>query len=313
MKHYDYPSIYHIGHKLVQQIFDGDVVIEEKIDGSCFTMGRLDGELICHSKRTQLRSFGASEKLFARGLAVAEMLEPLLTPDWLYRGEYLRVPKHNALAYSRVPKNHIMIFDVARGHEDYLSPEEKAAEATRLGLECVPVLHRGPIDFTELQGLLNVESVLGGTKVEGVVVKNYQLWGPECKVLMAKLVSEAFKERNRSSTQGVGVGPRALGEWAKNNPGRQDFLQQLIATYRAPARWDKAIQHLREAGELEHAPRDIGKLIVEIKMDVERECREEIMEALYRWASPHLLRAVAAGFPEYYKQRLAAQQLENQE
>jgi len=56
---------------------------------------------------------------------------------------------------------------------------------------------------------------------------------------------------------------------------------------------------------LENSPRDIGRLINAIQEDVAKECKEEIMEALWKYAWPNLQRGVIAGFPEWYKEMLA--------
>ena len=73
--------------------------------------------------------------------------------------------------------------------------EIKKAEAERLGLECVPLLYKGMIKSPdELLKFLDAESILGGTKIEGVVVKNYNLFTLEKKIAMGKFVREDFKE-----------------------------------------------------------------------------------------------------------------------
>lgn len=298
MNYHSYPSIYNLGHNAVRHIFEGDVLIEEKIDGSSFSFGVLEGELVCASKRRQL-ILDAPDKLFTKAVETAQKLAPLLRPDWLYRGEYLQKPKHNALAYARVPTQHVMIYDIVAGYEENFLPyEQKVEEALRLGLECVPVVYQGPISSADqIREMLQRESALGGAKIEGVVVKNYAQMGPEKKALMAKFVSEEFKEKHAAA-------------WKISNPRAGDIIFHLIQCFRTEARWNKAIQHLRDDGLLENAPRDIGKLILEIKGDVERECEEEIKEALYKWAAPKVLRAVTAGFPEWYKQRLLNAQFE---
>ena len=44
---HSYPQIYNLGHKAIAGIFDDDVLIEEKIDGSQFSFGR--GDALVHS------------------------------------------------------------------------------------------------------------------------------------------------------------------------------------------------------------------------------------------------------------------------
>lgn len=291
-----YPSIYAIGHKAVTDLFDGPVVVEEKIDGSQFSFGiTADGDILVRSKGKDMAP-DAPESMFARAVESVKELAPHLTPGWYYRGEYLQKPKHNSLAYARVPERHIILFDVTTGLESWLSPAEKRAEAERIGLECVPVLHEGIIaSAPELVALMREESVLGGVTPEGLVVKNYAKFGPDKKTLMGKYVTEAFKEVHAK-------------EWKVSNPGRQDVLDALIGRYRTEARFAKAVQHLREAGALEGSPRDIGALLKEVQRDIEKECADEIRDALYRWAWPQINRAVTGGLPQWYKERLLSEQ-----
>lgn len=297
MNYHSYPSIYNVGHRLVKDIFTEPVLIEEKIDGSQFSFGVLGGQLVCASKRKQL-ILDAPDKLFTKAVDTAIRLAPQLHPDWIYRGEYLQKPKHNALAYGRVPLQHVMIYDIAQGEEDYLDQEAKLVETQRLGLECVPQLAFGEVTTADhLRGLLDKESVLGGAKIEGFVIKNYHLFGPDKKILMAKFVSEEFKEKHAVA-------------WKMSNPHAGDVVFLLTSALRTEARWRKAIQHLRDDGRLTDSPKDIGALILEIKSDIEKECEVEIKDALYKWALPKVLRGVTVGFPEFYKQMLLNQQFE---
>lgn len=285
-----YPSIFAIGHRAIADIFNGPVVVQEKVDGSQFSMMRAaDGTLHCRSKGRQI-DMENPDQMFRAGVRVADSLN--LHPDWIYRGEYLERPKHNTLAYSRIPKEHIVLFDVQTGLEQYLTPPELQAEAERLGLECVPNIYNGVIENAEqLFDLLKRESFLGGAEVEGVVVKNYAVFTHEKKVSMGKFVSEAFKEVHN-------------GDWKERNPTRTDVVAALISSYRTEARWRKAVEHLRDAGLLEGSPRDIGKLIHEIPDDILKDSEADIKEALFKYFWPQLKRGITAGFPEFYKKYL---------
>ena len=209
-------------------------------------------------------------------------------------------PKHNSLAYDRIPKDHVMLFDVQIGLETYLDPEELAQEAARLGLESVPVVFRGKIDTSEqIKEMLERTSVLGGQKIEGVVIKNYERFNTDGKVMMGKYVSEAFKEVHRK-------------EWKQSNPTKKDVVETMKDEYRSQARWNKAIIHGKEEGWITDTPKDIGRLIKEIQQDLHEEERDSIKERLYKWAMPHIQRASIAGFPEYYKKMLMEKQFEFQ-
>lgn len=289
-----YPSIYNLGHRAVADLFSGPVIIEEKVDGSQFSFGVYDGELACRSKGKQL-VLDAPEKMFVKAVASAQERAHLLRPNWTYRCEYLSTPKHNTLAYDRVPVGHLMVFDICPAQETYLSPADKAAEAQRIGLECVPVFFEGVVsDLQMLNALLGAQSVLGGAQIEGIVVKRYDLFTTDHRAMMGKYVSEAFKEQH-------------TGDWRKRNPTRADAVEGLIAAYRTEARWRKAVQHLREDGKLTDSPKDIGALVREVPTDVLKEDAEAIKEALFRHFWPQIQRGILAGLPEWYKQQLAAQ------
>lgn len=294
---HSYPKIFNVGNIELSTFFDEPVTVEEKIDGSQFSFGVFNGEIRCRSKGKQL-IIDAPEKLFIKAVEVVKELAPLLMDGWTYRAEYLSKPKHNVLAYDRTPKNNIIIFDINHGEEAYLPYEAKAIEAERIGLEVVPRIYQGSISTPEeFMALLNNTSVLGGQKIEGIVCKNYTKFGRDKKVLMAKYVSEAFKEVHKS-------------DWKTSNPGQNDIISLLCIKYKSEARWNKAIQHLKERDELTDSPKDIGALIKEVQNDITEECGNEIRDYLYNWAIDNILRGAIKGLPEYYKEQLVKKQFE---
>ena len=303
---HSYPSVYALGHAALEELLLDPVLVEEKIDGSqfswCADLGESGAlELRCRSKGAPIL-LEAPEKLFTAAVATIQDLfvHDLLTPGWTYRAEFLAKPHHNTLIYDRIPRRHLALFDVNTGLEQYLTWDQKAAEAERLGLEVVPRLFQGSLEtLTQFRDFLMVQSFLGGPRIEGVVVKNYTRWGRDKKALLGKYVSEAFKETHAKT-------------WKSGNLQSGDILDRLILTYQSPARWVKAIQHLRERGELEDSPRDIERLFKEIPADIMKECGEEIRDALWAWAWPRLMRGVMAGFPAWYKEQLCAKQFEKE-
>lgn len=128
--------------------------------------------------------------------------------------------------------------------------------------------------------------------ITGVVLKQYAVFGQDKKVLMAKHVSEAFKEKHSV-------------QWKASNPKGSDITDSIIEGLKTDARWNKTIQHLRDAGELENEPRDIAKLMKELSVDTLKEEQDHIKDILFKWAWPKINRGIAKGFPEYYKDQLA--------
>ena len=294
---HSYNKVYAIGHAYLKELFQDTVIIEEKCDGSQFSFSLMNGELKFRSKNQEFDE-GTANKMFAKAVESVISIKHLLTEGWTYRAEYLQKPKHNVLAYDRIPEKCLILFDVNIGYEDYLAYNDKLNVAKSLGLECVPLLFEGKItNVSSLVDILQTTSILGGQKIEGIVVKNYKRFGVDGKALIGKYVSEDFKEIHGK-------------EWKNGNPKQGDILELIIEKYKTPARWDKAIIHLKERGELEGSPRDIGKLVKEVPADLLSECGDEIKEQLYKWAEDKILRGVIRGLPQYYKERLMKEQFE---
>ena len=138
---------------------------------------------------------------------------------------------------------------------------------------------------SQLMSMLDRESVLGGVRIEGVVVKNYT------HKQVGKVVSDSFKE-----TRGT-PRPKRVGD---------DIIAMLGSAYRTEARWAKAEQHLREEGKLTGEMRDIGAIAKEVQRDLFVEESDAIKDALLTWATPQLHKIVVGGLAEWYKMRLMA-------
>lgn len=285
-----YPSIFAIGHRFIKELFRDPVVVQEKVDGSQFSFMRVDGELYCRSRGTDI-NLQDPDKLFKKVVNVVDNLP--LQDRYVYRAEYVSAAKHNVLTYNRVPSNFLVLFDVqvGLGTEMYLSRSLMEEEATRLNIDVTPQLYEGVIQSAdELQKYLELESFLGGPKIEGVVVKNYHRFTQDKKITIGKFVSDDFKEQHRKDWGAASV--------------KGNIVNTLIDQYRTEARWRKAIQHLNEYSLLEGSPRDIGRLMAEIPVDIKEDSEEDIKDALFKHFWPQIKRGVTSGFPEFYKREL---------
>lgn len=293
-----YPRVWTLGGRCPVNPFDGKpAVIQEKVDGSQFSFRRLADRLFMRSKGQQ-QTEDLHDRMF--GLAVENVVARVheLHPGWIYRAEYLQKPKHNTLAYDRVPLGHLALFDIDVPRTDgsgvdSAPPSVVRAEAVRLQFDAVPTYDLVPVTSADqLLAYLDRESFLGGPLIEGVVLKRYDLIVPQFQApLLLKFVSERFKEVHRD-------------DWKNRNPTGKDQAETLASRYTTEARWEKAVQHLREAGELLDGPQDIGNLIKEVRLDVLTECGDEIKEALFAhwWAG--VGRTLTRGLPEWYKRQL---------
>lgn len=288
-----YPSVTVLGHRLAENVLNGPVIIQEKIDGSQISFGIDEwGCLSMRSKNVQIDL--EAPGMFGLAAEWAKKNWQYLTPNWIYRGEYLQKPKHNTLAYERVPNHNIILFDICDGVESYLSYQSVVEEGKRIGLETVPLFGEGIFTRENIEyhkpEWLGLQSILGG-QIEGFVIKNYSVFTAEKKVAMAKVVQQNFSELNQKN-------------WRKNNPTQSDILASLISTYQTEARWKKAVQHLRDSGLLEGATRDIPALLKEVNQDVLKECEGEIKQELFKYFWPKMAKGITRGLPEWYRAQL---------
>jgi hypothetical protein len=70
------------------------------------------------------------------------------------------------------------------------------------------------------------------------------------------------------------------------------------------ARWRKAVQHLKEKGELRGAVQDIGPLMKEVALDFEAEEKDWFIEQVWEIMRKDALRRVQSGMPNWYKEQL---------
>ena len=287
-----FPKIFTVGTRHVQNIFDNEVEISEKIDGSQFCFGKINGTVYVRSKGAQLY-FDNPEKMFLIAIDYIQSIQERLPEGIIFYTEYLNKPKHNTLKYNRVPKNNLILFGVMTVTTVFYN--NLLYYSDLFDIETIPIIYKGKVDNAEyLKSMLERESVLGGCKVEGVVVKNYNrpfiINGMDVPIMSGKYVSEAFKEVHQN-------------RWGTEEKGKNK-LEVFFESFRTEARWEKAIQHLREKGELENDPGDIGKLIKEVQFDIEEEEKENIKDFLWKEFNGQLKRKASAGVAEWYKNRL---------
>jgi hypothetical protein len=224
----------------------------------------------------------------------------IIPSDIVFYGETLGRKKHNVLDYGCVPLNNIALFAAMKIHSQSIMPyNDLRYWARRFRMATVPILWEGEIDprsdlLAFMGSLLNFDSVLGNTKIEGVVVKNYNLdgmiGGQYLPYLTGKFVSERFREKSSRKAYGAAKTRQSLIEYFKS--------------FRTEARWQKAIQHLRDDGTLTGEPKDIGPLLKELWEDFRKEEEANIMAWLWRKHEKQIHRSLIAGFPEWYKEQI---------
>lgn len=292
----------------VETIWNGHVIIEEKVDGSQFRIEIDDkGQISCGSHHQELNLV---DNNFKKGTEAAqELFKNYKAPNNCVTSifcEYLSKPKQNAIPYARVPRNNLVIFDVIE-NSVYLNRKEKERFAEMMNMEVVPLLWEGAGEsFTETTRaeLLKMPSFLGHQagydRVEGIVVKNYGLWYDVNKYpylegmwLCTKIVNDSFKEKNKVE-----------------NPSAGNALIALKESVRTEARWKKAVQHLKEKGELKLDMTDMVKLAPRVVDDLREEEEETIKKELWKLYGKSILQYSVRGLPEWYRKQLEEKTLE---
>ncbi len=293
MKYLKIPHLYLKDEVDKEQTF----IVEEKVDGSQFRVW-FDKEGAMHVGSKSVDD-NIDLGLFDKAIEVVkERFSDTKAKDrkyWAFFFEYLKKPKHNTLAYDRIPKGHLVLFDVWNGKQ-FLPYEEIEEIADAFYFEVVPKITEikwKDITIEKVEEWLETTSFLGGQKIEGVVLKSYERYklNPYTKryePYIYKYVREDFKEKNKV-------------EWKDK---KVSVIEKLKKELNNVNRWKKAIIHLKEKGELEYSPRDIPKLFKEINQDIEKEEKEYIKEELYNYFRKEILRGATKGFPEWYKKWL---------
>ncbi len=295
-----FPKIFAIGTDYIKDIFQNEVEITEKIDGSQFSFGKVSGELYMRSKGC-IQYKDKHDKMFSLAVAYALSIESLIPDNMVFYCEYLKTERHNILKYNRVPKNNLVMFGASSINDSFVSDWRDYAE--KFYIEAVPVIYKGSINSSdEIIKLLDIESVLGGCKIEGIVVKNYLkpflLGGQPIPLMSGKFVSESFKENHKEN-------------WGKEYSTKGKW-ETFLGSFKTEALWNKSIQRLKEESKLENSPRDIGLILKEINKDIEDEQKEDVKEFLWNEYKREIFANATRGLPEWYKQKIMDNSFNNQ-
>lgn len=286
-----YTKVLTLGSAYTENSLVGEVIVQEKVDGSQFSFGiNEDGELVMRSKGQELYQDNVAP-MFEKAVNYVLSLKLTAKSDTYFYCEYLQRPKHNTLKYSKEPQNNLILFDVLSagrlvGRADLLKWAKKCT------IDVIPELFRGTMSVDKIKSFLALESFLGGELIEGVVIKNYHqtiFLGGHVTPLFTKYVREIFKERNAD-------------EWKTKKP--RGGITEFIASFTSKARWEKAVIHAKEKGDLSVSPKDIGMLMKMVVEDVREEETENIKNHLYTCFIEEILRVSVRGLPEWYKNKL---------
>lgn len=270
-----FPKVLGLGQPLLAEIFNDPVDLTEKIDGSQCRIHLTENFCGCGSKNVGI----ADEKAFA--IAHEQTQRIWNEKVWRTFGdditlftEFLSKEKHNVLAYNRVPKNNLYLFGCISNNK-HLKTEELIELANELQIEPPYIMaHQikvnGPEDINKY---LETESILGGNRVEGTVIRNlYKSYPPLLVSTMAfadyplvgKLVRNDFKERLNK-------------EWGTKKK-KELPINKVTTEFLTEARFNKSVQHLTDENKINYEMKDLKELIPEFYKDLLDEEKDEIIK-----------------------------------
>lgn len=270
----------------------GEIRIREKIDGSQIGFGKdPEGRLWVRSRGKILVDplVGTVDRSSGFGPAIdyIESIKNKINPDEFFYGEYLSRPHHGKIKYDRVPNNHIVIFESSDFDRKEFYSYDMRAEY--MGFETAKEydLDKSEMNMDGLKKAMDeAVPMLGGERVEGLVLKNYGQSGHEGQdrgdvdVLSMKIVQEDFREVKVVKAKGI------------------DAFIERFSTHQ---RYEKALQHLKEAGELDGTDADIGRLCKEVIRDTREEESHVIEPWLDAYANKAFNRGLVKDVPAWLK------------
>lgn len=279
-----YPKIRSFGYSGTEQLLNGEIVIQPKVDGSNVSIWKCDEGLVQIGKRT---SFLTTKFDDSKMTCLDKMFQPFV--DWVYEQDWsdLEVDtvlwgemaqNQNKLKYEQ--KHPFILFDSSTykidewGETQHTFKDWKLTHAlsTLLHIPMVPILYQGDGNnwsYEQLVELVSQPSYLGGCMEEGIVIKRYDALTKYDEPLFVKIVGAEFKE-----VMGVKTSPRttmSVAQWAT-----ESFFNK--------PRLRKAIQQMREQGiwDPTNEKKNIGPLIGCVTQDIYREHYDAIAEEAAR-------------------------------
>lgn len=293
-----YPKVLHVGSLGTDRLLDGEVSVQVKYDGSQFSAQVDENNNFIYRSSGQIINPNCCDKIFQPTVAHFESLKSVIDfssmAGLIFRGEAFCKPRQNTLTYARVPKGHFILFDVEKRDGSYVTKHpDIQCFANRLQVDCVEELYYGRLTLEQLQDMqkkyFEQECMLGGCKMEGIVIKNYNQLievGGKIRPVFCKLVRPEFKEMNHGNP-----------DW---QPSKGKF-EEFAEGFKTEARWRKAIEHLRDRGKLSGELKDIPVIIKEVHDDILAEQEAFIKERLFQLFWKDIKKAAVKSLPEWYK------------
>lgn len=196
-----YQHIERLGNTEVEGLLDGEVYVQNKIDGSNLTVAKDPERGIVIASRNQVVSvggdppngFNGAVEYVLKNEGIRNLLEG--DQDWVLRGEWL--VKH-AVNYAPENFGHFYVFDVQRKDGSYIPYSDYVEHLIPHDIKYIPMLEELSNPTVEsLTVLVHGPDEFGAKQKEGIVIKRYDFINKYGRVTWAKLVSDDFKETHK--------------------------------------------------------------------------------------------------------------------
>jgi RNA ligase len=271
------------------------IIIQEKVDGSQFTVVRQGIEVMYFNKHKKKDPRGNP---FRNSWLYLQGKTHFLKEGLSYHGEAMQAKRANTVVYERCP--FWVIYEIVRQDGTILTPEEMEEVLAGTPFETTQILYDSKRDGPpeNIQGVVDdilariesgeIKSSLGG-QPEGIVLKvlNRKQRG---KIVTSrfKFVRHEFKEANQTKKNRL---PEVSDE---------DFIQELGDIYNTDARLQKGVQHMKEDGTWkDNIDKNIHGMVDELDKDLLDEEMEEIKTMLFIRFWPAISKAARGNLREF--------------
>ncbi len=288
-----YPHIDNIED--VPAIFDlPEVVVTEKVHGSGMRIGVLDGVLRIGGRRLEFSDIRPDTR---EGMCFIQwvldtgfdkkMLAAFAGQDVILFGEWhgSGTPQKNWPQVQKgiryIKGNDFRVFDVKVGGR-YVSQDEVAAWAAKVGLKTMPVLYRGRPDRAVFDSLIDTMSKVGQENgiidpentIEGIVIRPPEFaWDAKRAPIMAKYKVGKWAERASAQRH-----PKMQPKEKIMIPGAAEFAREFVTE----TRMNHILDQLREAG-IAIDKSALGEVMKRMGQDVKREGAVALEDAGLEW------------------------------
>ena len=167
-------SKHNLDRTQVKRLLSGEVIVEEKMDGSNTGIIRHSKGFSLQKRNSLVGSSVHAQFDFFHNWANYQNYEKIMeVPEgYLIYGELLYAV--HTIYYDKLP-DYFLVFDVRKGSK-WLKYDERVEFCERYGFHMVPLVTRGHLTKDDIQNLVPEQSQYGDT-AEGIVVKRYAKHG----------------------------------------------------------------------------------------------------------------------------------------